>query len=164
MILQLPQFVPNAFCFQCKGCCRFQDKKSPWRPRMSPQEARGYGSIQEDFYDEDLYFKVFLHQDIYQCHFLNPEDHRCRIYSHRPFECVLYPFLFIKEKDQLFFAVHLACPFIQDKRETEEFFQYLKTIKEVFLQCNQKEFQIDRFPAMKDGDFLKSEVDFLFPL
>lgn len=39
-MMNFPSFVSSQECLSCRGCCRFHDVKSPWRPRVSAQEIK----------------------------------------------------------------------------------------------------------------------------
>lgn len=106
----LKQFVPGKFCLECRGCCRFSEANSVWvvhflktEKPFAPTPSKKGGFV---------------------CPFLNRTDNKCNIYTKRPFECGLYPFLLNKDKNGVFLAVHLNCPYIEEKIGTKEFREY----------------------------------------
>ncbi len=130
----LEQFVPQEFCCICTGCCRFADPNNIWRPKamnkeVEPLKANQSGS---EFLDQDFRIKTVSQDQEHICHFLDFEINRCRTYSQRPFECQLYPFVLLRKDEKVFVAVHLACPFVQEKKEGSEFLQYSKYLADFF--------------------------------
>ncbi len=134
--LILNQFVDQETCLACKGCCRFKEERSLWRPRLLESEIQG---IAQEFVDKDFRIKAIVSKGKNICSFLDEEKHYCQIYSKRPFECALYPFMVIKKQEGFFVAMHLACPAIQEKRESKEFDSYLSELKIFFCSIQNKE-------------------------
>ena len=130
----IPQLMPSDYCLSCKGCCFFKQKKSLWRPQLSLKEQKKIKEA-KDYIDEEGRITTSARGKRHVCYLLEEDNHKCRIYGKRPFECALYPFLFVKKKEKCFLAVHLACPYVQEKRGAAEFDQYMKEVK-TFLQEN----------------------------
>jgi Fe-S-cluster containining protein len=66
------------------------------------------------------------------CSFLHPPDNKCQIYAFRPLECQLYPFLINKNKEGIFLAVDLKCPFVQENLENPKYKEYIHYLTQVF--------------------------------
>ena len=129
------QFVDSQACLDCKGCCRFKGEKSLWRPKLMKQEA---DYISEETVDEESRIKSVISGNQYICTFLDEKTSMCRKYVERPFECLLYPFVLVKEKDSVCVAAHLACPFIQEKKDSDAFLKYCQELKDFFVSIEDK--------------------------
>jgi Fe-S-cluster containining protein len=78
--MDFPSFVSSEECLSCRGCCRFSEVKSPWRPRVSAQEikamhARGGTETQNPVFFADFdegYVRAKEHNGHAQCVFLMP--------------------------------------------------------------------------------------------
>jgi Fe-S-cluster containining protein len=163
MIDQLPQMIPLSFCLECKGCCIFNEPKSPWRARLTQEEQTVYAKDQADrFQQDDFFLDAVSHQGGQHCCFLDVASHQCGVYDQRPLECALYPFLIMKRKNQLCLAVHLACPFVQKNQKSDEFITIEKAMKKIFLRKTWKNFLHRQHDRFQDLDSFRSEVDLLF--
>jgi len=102
------------------------------------------------------------YQDFFICHFFNPQLNTCGIYHIRPFECRLYPFLLIKKSQEIAIGVHLLCPYIQEKRDTSDWQQYVAALKQYFTRDDVQAFLL-RNPALI-GDYKNSrdEIEPIF--
>jgi Fe-S-cluster containining protein len=173
MIQDIPQFVPSKVCLSCEGCCRFKEEASPWRPKISREEVdricrAGKKStaknLFQDVVDEQGYIKAHKSQGAYRCRFLDLRNNRCRIYTRRPFECRLYPFLLTQDKKQTLVWVHLSCPYIQERWDTEAFDQHVGHLKKFFARedvaasLNRNSFLPEDYPEYRD------ELKYLFTL
>ncbi len=141
--MSAPSFPPQEFCLACQGCCRFQDSRSPWRPKVYPNEERVSAPQGLLSADQEGYLRTRCVQGVWLCDHLDARTNHCQVYPWRPFECVLYPFLLIKNRNGIAVAVHLACPYVQGKKD---------------LSCFQDAFaQVQRFLEQKEvQDFLRS--------
>ncbi|MBN1869711.1 MAG: YkgJ family cysteine cluster protein [Candidatus Omnitrophica bacterium] len=167
VIKGLPQFVPQPTCLSCDGCCRFSGKDSPWRPKMAREEINKkcpYAQRLLKELDEGNALQTVEHRGHIQCAFLSAEDNLCRVYEHRPFECRLYPFLLLQENGDLVIAVHLQCPYIQEKRKDNIFGEYVSSLKEYVRRPEVLGF-LKRNPMLA-GDYAgyEQEIEHLFPL
>ncbi len=122
----LRQFVPSAFCLECRGCCRFQESQSPWRPKTGIEEAAAMHS------DKEGYITTIQECGKALCRFLDPATQHCRIYESRPFECALYPFILSSQGNGIDVYVHLACPYIQEQQSSPELTAYIAYLREFF--------------------------------
>lgn len=133
--MKIKQFIPQEFCLNCKGCCRFKEMDSVWRPCLLDEEI-------QEFLDKDIppasisiERKLMLipdpkQENSYICPFLDVEENRCKIYEFRPFECQLYPFLISLRNNKIFLTVDLNCPYVKEvihKKEFKEYTEYLST-------------------------------------
>ncbi len=165
MIAQWPQLIDQQFCFECRGCCSFNEPKSPWRARLTKEEQSRYAQKEAQRFRQDGFFLDTVDQHgAHLCCFLDPTDHSCRVYAQRPLECALYPFLIMRRKNQLCLAVHLACPFVQSHHKTAEFLRAQKVMKKILLRKRWKNFLDSQRDAFQDLDFFRSEVDLMFYL
>ena len=143
----LNQFVPSKVCLKCDGCCRFKEENSAWRPRMAKEEILRFAQNDEKMSLADLILSketfskegsiktVTCHGE-HLCSFFNPQDYTCRIYHSRPFECELYPFVLTRKEGRMAVYSHLMCPFIQEKRATQDFDDYVVYLKKFFQEQN----------------------------
>lgn len=172
MLVNFAQFVPQKTCLSCQGCCRFKDINSPWRPRLTKKEIKKicFDKIEEErkvIFKEALdgnYIKAVGCDGQAKCTFLNLEDNMCLIYESRPFECQFYPFLLVKKEDRVFIGVHLSCPYIQEKRDSLLFANYLISLKISFQ--NQKLLDFVKRNSSLFGDYsgYENEIEELFAL
>ena len=106
-MLDVRQIIPEGFCLECDGCCRFTSDNPPWPPhaiRPVPNKK----------------------DNNFLCPDLNISDNKCKIYKTRPFECRLYPFLINRDKvsGKIFLSLDLNCPFAQEQPKSKEFEKY----------------------------------------
>jgi len=107
---------------------------------------------------------TIAHADHYICHFFSPVNNSCGIYHVRPFECQLYPFLLIREKNIYKCGVHLLCPHVSDVRHTEGWPNYLRHLKDFFARKDVRAFlkrNPDLFGEYPDSE---TEIEYLFNL
>jgi Fe-S-cluster containining protein len=165
--LQFRQFVPSKVCLACDGCCRFREAQSAWRPKMSDLEKVAPATkkiFTARSIDDQGFITTVEHQDTFVCYFFNPRHNTCGIYSQRPFECRLYPFLLIKNKNGKGLAAHLNCPYIQEAWDSEPLQGYRKYLQEFFLRDEVLAF-LKASPALFGDDAsFTDEIEFLFPL
>ena len=122
--MQLKQLVPQEFCLRCDVCCRFPQADSVWVPLFTKTEVRHL--VENDILppivftthpDQEkitpLKINLITHEDYYICPCLEPQEHKCKIYEQRPFECRIYPFLLVKNKDKLYLAKDNKCPYFK---------------------------------------------------
>ena len=171
----LNQFVPSKVCLKCDGCCRFKEENSAWRPRMAKEEILRFAQNDEKMSLADLILSketfskegsiktVTCHGE-HLCSFFNPQDYTCRIYHSRPFECELYPFVLTRKEGRMAVYSHLMCPFIQEKRATQDFDDYVVYLKKFFQEQEALAF-LKRNPTLA-GDYspYQEELEYLFTL
>lgn len=125
----IKQFVTQEACLKCQGCCRFTQADSCWLPCLLDEDIARLRKENIPAAVISAAKKIIPiplpAEGIYLCPFLNIKDNRCRIYDLRPFECRLYPFLLNLKKDALYLAADLNCPFLKERRGSEEFKQYI---------------------------------------
>lgn len=167
MIKDLPQFVPQEVCLSCDGCCKFKEQDSSWRPKVAQEETNTQDStanLLSQELDENSSIKTIACQEQFHCTFFHTEDHKCHIYGYRPFECRLYPFLLTKREETPAICVHLSCPHIQEKWQSEDFKSHVEELKKYFQKQEILAF-IRRNPSLI-GDYSKyvEEIEYLFTL
>lgn len=178
MFDQFPDFVPQNICLSCQGCCRFQNAASIWRPKVSEEEISLVQKRRKDF--QNIYSSASVDSQHFvkayeipkphqfpaecQCGFFDIEKNVCRIYQDRPFDCRLYPFLLLKKGRDIFLAVHLNCPYIEQTRYQKIFADQLTKLKDYFSGKDILEFlRRNQFLAGEYLEFLH-EIDILFKL
>ncbi|MFA5088396.1 MAG: YkgJ family cysteine cluster protein [Candidatus Omnitrophota bacterium] len=168
MFSDFKQFVPQAVCLACDGCCRFLEEGSPWRPRLSeeetktaPGEAPGPAAREVDGRG---YIRAVPFGENYRCLFLEPAGNACRIYSSRPFECRFYPFLLIKKEGKAMVGAHLNCPYIQQKKGTLEWSAYLEYLEKYLHRRDVRDFIRSGWPQWGGEPGEQNECETLFPL
>jgi hypothetical protein len=162
----LSQPITSAYCLSCKGCCRFQEEHSAWRPKAydGEEEFSGGKVFSKEDVDAKGYVKARSVDGQYVCRYLDIDTNKCQIYSARPFECQLYPFLFFKKQQVIFLAVHLACPFVQEEKETEAFKGYCRDLAAFLTQEKAKEFLKRSSVSISSSHILKDEIEIIAPL
>ena len=173
MLKDVPQFVPQKVCLSCDGCCRFKEHDSQFRPKLVPEEIEHVHLAQNDLtqkifskamVDEKGYVRTSACLDGCHCTFFNGNDNTCSIYKARPFECQLYPLLLIKKGNEVAIGVHLFCPYIQEKKDSLLFEDYLERIKEFFTREEVLAF-LRRNPSLAgDYDQYQAEIKYLFTI
>ncbi len=167
----LNQFVPSEVCLQCDGCCRFKEENSAWRPKMANEEItqlRKTGLadliLSKETFSKEGAIKTVSCRGEHLCSFFNPQDHTCRIYHARPFECELYPFLLTSKDGRMAVYVHRMCPFIQQKRATRDFDDYVAYLKQFFQEP--EVFAFLKINPDLAGDYspYQEELEYLFTL
>ena len=58
--LNLKQFVPSEVCLKCKGCCRYKEADSAWRPKLGAGDQEGLAALitAGDVLDAQAYIKT----------------------------------------------------------------------------------------------------------
>ncbi|MDP2938654.1 MAG: YkgJ family cysteine cluster protein [Candidatus Omnitrophota bacterium] len=170
MKIKLKQFIPKECCLKCDGCCRFIDKKSQWVPRIAKSEIL---KILKSGFPQHLFSKLnkndnqlnlVNYKGINICAFLFPQTNRCKIYNNRPFDCQLYPFILMRNREKIFLSVHLACPFVKENLEKREFKNYLTYLKEFLNKKGISSFIRKNIFLAQDYDNFQDEIKLLFCL
>jgi len=168
----LEQFVPSRVCLSCDGCCRFKEPKSAWRPKITKDEmtAMKKPDLLSVIYSKEKVEVKTGHLKTVPCEsgghhfctFFAPQTNTCTIYDVRPFECRLYPFVLVKEKDKVVVSAHHACPYVQEKKDSEEFQKYAAYLKKYFSQKEIVDF-VKRNPTLA-GEYTnyKDELEPIF--
>ncbi|HBR15036.1 MAG TPA: hypothetical protein DD723_05780 [Candidatus Omnitrophica bacterium] len=171
MFEDFPQFLPSGICLSCDGCCRFKDRTSPWRPRVTNEERQEILSITEDRTEENFtetsiqglfYIKAVRGQGQAPCVFLKLDENICRVYARRPLECRLYPFLLTKKGDEMVVCVHLSCPFVQEQRTTAGFERYVQDLERYFQKKRIRDFLKENPSLAWDYSAYEIEMEELF--
>lgn len=180
MFTDFPQLVPQKICLSCRGCCRFKEASSLWRPKMAPSEIQA-GINKKAFTEaigKDGYIKTAKEQGQDRCTFLDLGTNKCGVYTGRPFECRLYPFLLTrspspspseKEKEngengRVAVSVHWSCPYVQQSRYSAEFENYLTVVMAYFSDAEVARFLRDNPALAGDYSEYRDEIEELFTL
>lgn len=164
MDFSLRQLMSEKFCLDCKGCCRFKEPRSPWRPKVYASEDKFFGHehFEENVLDSQGHVATRAYAEEHGCLFLDSLTNECRVYKARPFECELYPFVFLKDQEGIFLAAHLACPFVQEVQSTELFEKHCQYLKEFFEQATVQAFLKTHVKDITSAHIAPDEVQSLF--
>jgi Fe-S-cluster containining protein len=170
MFSDMKQFLSSKMCLSCEGCCRFDKGKSQWRPKVGDSEERAIivnmpstekiGSRR--LVEKGGYLNDKLCHGMYMCTFFNPDDSTCGIYHNRPFECRLYPFVLTRLKQKLSVCVHLPCPYIQEKKGTLEYDQYIFYLKEYLKKAEVNSLLKENSHLFGDYVGYEAELEWVF--
>ena len=122
MKISVKQLIPEDFCLQCRGCCRFSQQQSIWQPHLLEEEKQELGEIIVVASSEENNFI---------CSNLGRADNKCKIYGSRPFECQLYPFLFNRKRHKVFLALDLNCAFVRKNSKDRQLKEYARSLAEL---------------------------------
>ena len=94
-------------CQLCKECCKFEADESYFAPLFTKEEIKniekqnGKTDFFKNYKNSDNVFQIKLvkaDNNKYVCPFLDGDSHLCKVYSMRPFDCRIWPFIFMKDK------------------------------------------------------------------
>jgi Fe-S-cluster containining protein len=119
MRVYFKQAIPQEFCLKCRGCCRFSQQDSVWKPHLLEEEKSWVAKIR---------IIPAAGENDYICGNLSCPENKCRIYADRPFECRLYPFLFDRKDNKVFLALDLNCAFVRENNKNPEFEEYTRSL------------------------------------
>jgi Fe-S-cluster containining protein len=127
-MVRLKQIIPQKFCLECRGCCRFYKKKTIWSAHLLNQEKQNLSCKYKQL-------RLIPHpqESIFICEFFQWQDNLCRVYTRRPFDCQLYPFLLQRMGKKVFLALDLNCPFAQENQASGNFLEFSRYLI-TFLQ------------------------------
>lgn len=164
--ISLKQFVPSEVCLKCKGCCRYKQEDSAWRPKLGAGDQQGLADLitGEDVLDAEGYIKTIQDCGQHFCRFLNQGDSTCGIYTKRPFECSLYPFILSQTPEAVKVYVHLSCPYIQDNMGRAAYDAHVAYLKEFFRRAEIREFLSLNKAMFHDYSVYAPELLHLFDL
>ena len=130
----IKQFVPQEFCLNCQGCCRFRQANSVWSPCLLDQEIQNLldKKIGQVYICADRRLVPIANPDKsgFICPCLELESNKCKIYSLRPFECQLYPFLINLRDKKVLLTVDLNCPYARENINDNKFKEYSEYLAE----------------------------------
>lgn len=160
----MKQPMKSNYCLACRGCCRFKEANSLWRPKVyfKEEEILGGGVLTSDILDDKRCVKTKTVGGENFCELLDTKTNKCIAYVARPLECRLYPFIFLKQEGTVFMAIHLACHFVQEARDTEEFKSFCQELQAFFARKEAKEFLRENSAHIFSGHVLKNEIEILF--
>ncbi len=133
----------NAFkkCQDCRGCCYFPEEEQYFAPIFTKEEIETIAKTRKEmptfkpFRDSANVFKIDIIPSTrksgqYVCPFLDEKTHLCGVYGVRPFDCKIWPFMFMKDKNGKTVLASFtkdACP-ITDSFSEKEYDEYKKSI------------------------------------
>jgi len=127
------QFVPQEFCLNCRGCCRFKEANSVWLPCLLEEEILdlidkpGIPAVSISV-EKKIVPVANPSGEGFFCPFLDGVENKCKIYAFRPFECQLYPFLINLRGKKVVLTLDLNCPYIEKSLKSpalKEYTEYL---------------------------------------
>ncbi len=110
--MEIKQIIPQEFCLECQGCCRFSDPESAWKPHLLEEEKAAVGEIN---------IKANPAQDNFICQHLELKSNKCDIYNNRPFDCRFYPFLFNRKNGRFFLSLDTNCAYVSRNGPAQQF-------------------------------------------
>lgn len=128
--MNLPNYIPDGICLECRQCCRFLTVDDDWRPRTLAAERQDADIA--PVCGGDGYVLTTSNGQVHNCKFLIEENNHCVVYRKRPFECSLYPFVLRRQEGRTFVAAHLGCPYMQETFGTDVYNAYVGKLRDVF--------------------------------
>ena len=91
-------------CQHCRECCKFAADETYFGPLFTQDEIKGLDkSLFKQYKNSKNVFQIQLvkskKEDCYVCPLLDEASHLCTIYEKRPFDCKIWPFLFMRDKN-----------------------------------------------------------------
>ena len=102
-------------CTACRECCKFEEDDVYFAPLFAEEEmkevVKRFPVSFAPFKSSKTVFQIKLiksknDEKIFVCPLLDEETHLCKAYAQRPFDCRIWPFLFMKDKEN---KTVLAC-------------------------------------------------------
>lgn len=99
-------------CQKCRECCKFYKDEIYFAPLFTDEEKgivegliNGKVSFKK-YKDSDNVFQIELVKSghLYVCPLLDEKTHLCAIYEKRPFDCRIWPFIFMKKDNDIVLA------------------------------------------------------------
>jgi len=164
--LSFNQFVPSDVCLKCKGCCRYKEADSAWRPKLGANDQQTLADLitAGNVLDSKGYIKTIQTCGEEFCRFLNGTDNTCGIYAKRPFECSLYPFILSRTPETVRVYVHLSCPYVQDHLSRAHYEMYVAYLKDFFRREDVRLFLSQNKEMFHDYSVYALELLHLFDL
>lgn len=163
--MRTPSFPSQEFCLSCQGCCRFQDSRSPWRPKVYAREEKFFSTAKKILRpDGEGFLEAKCVQGFWLCEHLEPKTNRCQAYPWRPFECALYPFLLVRQGAEILLAVHDACPFVQEKKDSPGFAAACRELSDFFAQQDAQKFLTSCRDQVSSAHIKPEEIRILFSI
>ena len=163
----IKQFVPQAACLKCLGCCRFREMGSAWTPCLLEEEV-------QELIDKDIPPAYINMQkkirpvpnpkgEGFVCAFFDAESNKCKIYTMRPFECQLYPFLINLRNKKVVLTVDLNCPYVKENMHKKEFKEYVSYLSVYLNSPAQLEMLKDNPQIIQAYEDVLDVIELKFP-
>ena len=154
-VRQVPQIVPEEWCFRCRVCCRFPDTQGVQTPAWSPMEAEWVGRagppewLQRAPGSPSLSPRLERCGEGYRCPAFDPASSRCSIHADRPLDCRLYPFVLAQSPggSEVVLAMDAKCPYIQEHGADPETARYASGLA-AYLEAPVAEEYVRRNPRI----------------
>lgn len=94
-------------CLECRECCKFLEEDLYFSPIFTEEEVnkikKKFKVNFKPYKDSKNVFQIEMVKSIedeklYVCPLLDEEKHLCQVYPIRPFDCRVWPFIFMKDK------------------------------------------------------------------
>lgn len=163
----IKQFIPEAVCLKCQGCCRFRDIDSVWSPCLLEEEVLNLmdKKIPPAYINMQRKIRPIPNPkgDGFICAFFEAEFNKCKIYAFRPFECQLYPFLINLRDKKVVLTVDLNCPYVKEKMNTKEFKEYAEYLSSYLNTPDQLEILKDNPQIIQAYEDVMDVVELQLP-
>jgi len=135
----MKQIITLSDCLKCKECCHFYE---------------GYEHLTPIVEENEKHFRIQCNEKIGKYHICpNFKKELCIIQDNKPFDCKIYPFNIMKDKNgNIVLAYDKTCRGIKNKtkKEIEEYSDYLIDFikknkileKEIYIEPFQKELAV----------------------
>lgn len=136
----LLQIIDSDFCKKCKDCCRFHPECINFSPVFINKD-KDY-IINELGFNKNLFFKKKTDEWTVKfkkkqgkyllCPFL--KDERCAAQEIKPFNCLLYPVILMRSKDnkKIVVALDESCKAIKQNKILVPLGEYIENLKKYF--------------------------------
>lgn len=94
-------------CQKCRECCKFEKDEIYFAPLFTKEEVDELNKENITFKKKsNNVFQIELKKsnNYYVCPFLDESNHLCTIYEKRPFDCRIWPFIFMKKDNRIVLA------------------------------------------------------------
>ena len=141
----------------CRDCCKFKKSDIYFLPKFTSRELSILKSKNlskkafRHYKNSKKVFQVFpkkskLNKKIFVCPYLDEHTQKCLIYEYRPFDCAVWPFLFMrgrrKEKNKIFIA-HFNKDVCQITKEMSAA-EFKRNLKKQLIRWDKK-INLDKF-------------------
>ncbi len=132
------QISSKNICTGCRGCCIFDKDYYFFAPVVTKEEKQilieKHSKNESDFEEKDGRLQIKLKQftEDKVCPFLNTKTWLCGVYENRPFDCKLYPYVLMWDKDKAHVVLAIdksGCPAYDLKKEEEKLHYHQEIVK-----------------------------------
>ncbi|MBI3312213.1 MAG: DUF2156 domain-containing protein [Candidatus Omnitrophica bacterium] len=138
-LADVPQIVPEEYCFRCRICCRFPDTENVQTPFWSEAETQRAQAADPKLENRFIPLPGTVSRGVkleqcgegYRCPAFDPENRRCSIHSVKPLDCRLYPFVLTASsaRPHPVLAMDMKCPYLQDHHRDPALADYARRLQ-----------------------------------